>query len=397
MTSLDQAFIKAFSRQDPVPLALSPRPAVPEKEKAASVPAPVSKEPEFILDQSVATGPFMSLSSFSGESIDTLGGSSLPTLEEVWAALEKSPKPTTLPQKMEEPRTVSSIQSLINRTGSSNPCETTSGYDGAIELPKGSEEERLSPPSTLRLPPLPTPLSPIALPPSPPPAPREFKPASQVDHFSWPKLCRRLLDRASGELDRLTDAIQSSGRQGNKVLAMGSYQRGEGATSLLLCAARRLGERGVKVVVFDADLDRPKVAKRLGVSSQFGWDETTDSADQSLDQAIVEATADSVAIVPVREPSAESGREPGDPSRLADCLKVLREHYDMVLVDVGPLEDGGLFNLDWGRAAAEWINAVIVVQNPGITTEDDQQSIERKLAVAGVAVVGIVENFVSDD
>jgi Mrp family chromosome partitioning ATPase len=69
----------------------------------------------------------------------------------------------------------------------------------------------------------------------------------------------------------------------------------------------------------------------------------------------------------------------------------------MVLVDVGPLEDGGLFNLDWGRAAAEWINAVIVVQNPGITTEDDQQSIERKLAVAGVAVAGIVENFVSDD
>jgi Mrp family chromosome partitioning ATPase len=390
MTSLDQAFIKAFSRQDPVPLALSPRPAVPEKEKAASAPAPVSKEPEVILDQVVATGPFMSLSSFSGESIDTLGGSSLPTLEEVWAALEKSPKPTTLPQKMEEPRTVSSIQSLINRDGSSNACETASGYDRAIELPKASEDGRVSPPSALHLPPLPTP-------PSPALAPREFKPASQVEHFSWPKLCRRLLSRASGELDRLTDAIQSSGRQGNKVLAMGSYQRGEGGTSLLLCAARRLGERGVKVVVLDADLDRPKVAKRLGVPSQFGWDETTDSADQSLDQAIVEATADSVAIVPVREPSAESGREPGDPSRLADCLKLLRDHYDMVLVDVGPLEDGGLFNLDWGRAAAEWINAVIVVQNPGITTEDDQQSIERKLAVAGVAVVGIVENFVSDD
>ena len=83
--------------------------------------------------------------------------------------------------------------------------------------------------------------------------------------------------RAAEELDRLADALLAAGRQGQKVLAIGGCRRGEGATTLLLCAVRRLAERGIKPVLVDADLGRPRLAKRLGVQPQFGWDETTEA------------------------------------------------------------------------------------------------------------------------
>ncbi len=41
---------------------------------------------------------------------------------------------------------------------------------------------------------------------APEPVQREFTPAWQVDHFTWPRLCRRLIARAAEELDRLADA-----------------------------------------------------------------------------------------------------------------------------------------------------------------------------------------------
>jgi len=81
----------------------------------------------------------------------------------------------------------------------------------------------------------------------------EFKPAQQVDHFTWPIVCRRLMARADEEFDRLADAILAMNAQGKKVLAFGSRRRGEGTTTLLLCIARRLAERGVKPALVEAD------------------------------------------------------------------------------------------------------------------------------------------------
>jgi Mrp family chromosome partitioning ATPase len=225
----------------------------------------------------------------------------------------------------------------------------------------------------------------------------EFKPAWQVDHFTWPKLCRRLIAKATDELDRLADAYLALQGQGQKVLAMGACQSGEGATTMLLCAAHRLAERGVKTVLVDADLNRPRLANRLGVQPQIGWDETTDEEGRSLDHAIIEAMENNLSLLPLREPSDEFGRAPGDPTRLAACVKVLRDHYDMVLVDLGPLQDAGLIEDKWGWLAAGTIDSVVLVQNRHVTSEQQQMALESQLAVAGVAVAGIVENFVADE
>ena len=89
-------------------------------------------------------------------------------------------------------------------------------------------------------------------------------------------------------------------------------------------------------MLVDADSDRPRLAKRLGVQPQLGWDET-DEDDGGLGRATVEAVG-GLAVLPLRE-SPPNGRKTLDWPRLADALDTLRDHYQMVLVDLGPMED----------------------------------------------------------
>ena len=384
MTALDQAFIKAFSHQDPIPLALAPRPAAPKREEppleeeVAGDQWPVASEPCFLADEpSVVVGPAPLSSSFTSESTETFITSPLPTLDEVWTALEETPKAPENLSTTTDP--VDEEQGPRGRGQGSEPVVSSQG-PGASKSPnlQISKSDISNPESPI---------------PFPPPQ-RAFKPAWQVDHFTWPKLCRRLIDRASDELDRLAEALLAAVGQGQKVLAIGGCRRGEGATTLLLCAVRRLAERAVRPILVDADLDQPRLAKRLGVQPQFGWDETTEEEEgRSLDQAIVEATVNNVSLLPVREPSEAGDRAASDPSRLGVCLGTLRDHYDVVLVDLGPLEDARL--ADGSVAAA--IDAVVLVHNGHVTSKEEQRAIEERLAAAGIAVAGIVENFVVED
>ncbi len=338
----------------------------------------------------------------------------------VWAALERSPKavpnlrktdgrlePVGLRPESEgeaskvtrgEPSAPSSVASL---QASSRFAEPPSELPGAWSLPPEvyekmraaaslpTDEAGFAPAGSEQVPMF----SPTRV--AAPPELRAFKSGWQVDQFTWPRLCRRLIARAAGELDRLADALMAANAQGQKVLAIAGCRRGEGATTLLLCAARRLAERGIKPVLVDADLVQPRLAKRLGVQPQFGWDETEEEDGRSLDQAIVEATANNVALLPAREPSAEGNRPAGDAARLPACLGILREHYDMVLVDVGPLEEaesaeGAI------RQTARLVDAVVLVRNHRLTSTEDLAACQQQLTEAGTVVAGIVENFVTE-
>ena len=227
------------------------------------------------------------------------------------------------------------------------------------------------------------------------PEPIALRPAWQVDEFAWPRACRRLIARAAEELDRLTDALLAISARGQKVLALGGWYRGEGATTLLLCAARRLVERGIKPVLVDADVRRPRLAKRLGLQPQCGWAEVTPEGTP-LDQAIVESTANNIAVLPFREPPAEPDPPAADYTRLSGCIELLRDHYDMVLVDLGPLENIVVRDGLSPGGSLRGVDAVVLVRDHRTTSEERLGEIQRQLAEAGIALAGIIENFVAD-
>ncbi len=223
----------------------------------------------------------------------------------------------------------------------------------------------------------------------------EFKPAWQVDRFTWPKVCRRLMARADDEFDRLADALLAANARGEKVLGIAGCSRGEGASTLLLCVARRLAERGVSLALVDADTSRPRLAKRLGVQPQLGWNQTSDEEGTLLDHAVIESVSNNLTLAGICEPESHDSHTGGDWSRLGPCLETLRNHFEMTLVDLGPLENIASLGDSLGRMAGGRIDAVLLIHNRRVTSDDRLAAVERELTTAGVALAGLIENFVA--
>jgi len=225
-----------------------------------------------------------------------------------------------------------------------------------------------------------------------------FQPMLQVDRFHWPKVCRRLVEQAGQELDRVADALEAAMTRGRKVLAIGACRRGEGATSLLLCAARRLAERGFKVVMVDADVAQAKLARRLQLLPEFGWEETL-AGRVPLEEVVIESADDGLALLPVCAPLCDTDLSPISTeveTRLAEGIATLAAHYDLVLVDPGPLEDFDAAGAAWARAVAGRLDAVALVHKARTTSQKRLAELQHALSEAGTQQVGVIQNFVRD-
>jgi Mrp family chromosome partitioning ATPase len=223
--------------------------------------------------------------------------------------------------------------------------------------------------------------------------PAPFWPMFQVDHFVWPKICRRLGDTAAPELDRLTVALAAAVERGRKVLAVGGCRRGEGSTTLLLCAARCLAKRGLKVIMIDGDLGDPQLAERLGLLPESGWEKVL-AGRMPLEEAVVESDRDQLAVLPLCEPIADVAETTAAESGLADTLETLRNGYNLVLVDLGPLEEATAAGDLLHRRLADHVDAIVLVHNVCATSQDRLVELQCSLAAAGMAQVGVIQNFV---
>ncbi len=224
---------------------------------------------------------------------------------------------------------------------------------------------------------------------------RVFQPMLQVDHFAWPKVCHRLESVAAGELDRLAETLLAAVKQGMKVIGLSGGVRGEGATTLLLCAARRMIKRGVKTVAVDADLGEPQLSKRLGLLPQLGWEDVA-SGHQPVEEVLVESVTDNLAVMPLCGPLAISGISYASQRMMAESLNTLRKNYDLILLDLGPLENPrSLGELGSGGLNCR-IDAVMLVHKAGKVLATCMPQARQALAASGAAVIGVIENFVQN-
>ena len=443
MTALDNAFVKAFSQQNsPAPAAL--RPALPRQNDGAvatNEEADIDRQPAAPSLTDVAPAMFERFDSiltalenmpdlrvncppqrsnkarnqptnipippgeFSSVAFD-VGPWTADAAE--WTAAVEPPLPVddsvlwdkgALNEGMaaaaeeEEETTEPEISCSCSaiRVPSSEPSAPTIEHPVPTIEPPSSNVEHSAP--TIEPPPPTAELSSVPTIESPPPTvePEPFRPAWQVDRFTWPRVCRRLLSRAADEWNRLADVLVDMCEGGNKTLGFAGCRRGEGATTLLLCAANRLAERGIRVAMVDADLRRPRLAKRLGVQPQFGWNETEEEAS-ALDRAVVATSDGAMALAAVREPADQGGDASMDWVWWRECVERLRNHYDVVLVDLGPLEnipvDRGT---PWNRNVG--LDCVLLAHNHRVTPKNELTEMQHRLTEAGMNVAGIIENF----
>jgi Mrp family chromosome partitioning ATPase len=215
----------------------------------------------------------------------------------------------------------------------------------------------------------------------------------QAAEFHWPSVCDRLLSAAGAQFEELDNTVLAAGNFRQRVLAVASCRRGEGVTTVLLCLARRLLERGYRAAIVDADPLDPQIARQLQVDLQR--DGQAAPAGELPPETIVSLLDGRLALLPSYKTAALSaGLLDGAASVAAQGMPTAA--YDVVLVDLGAVEglaaSGELsaFGLD------RRLDAAVLVQDERVTTTERLIEVQHRLTAAGIAILGVVQNCVRE-
>jgi capsular exopolysaccharide synthesis family protein len=120
-----------------------------------------------------------------------------------------------------------------------------------------------------------------------------------------------------------------------KVIQITSPVPGDGKSTMSANLAVTMAQSGRRVVLIDADLRRPRQHKLFGVESQIGVAQVL-SGKAELDDATYSTNVANLWLIP-------GGTNPRNPSellssdRFSELIDVLREKYDMIILDTPPV------------------------------------------------------------
>jgi Mrp family chromosome partitioning ATPase len=215
----------------------------------------------------------------------------------------------------------------------------------------------------------------------------------EVDHLAWPPACDDLLARSSDALHPFAEQIIERIGQGQKIVALASCRRGEGRTTVSLVVAKHLAARGLRPVVVDADSENPNLARNCGILDHAGWGDVL-AGELPLGDALIAAVDDGVTLMPWRGAAVSTAQLAGS-VRTARSFSMLRDHYDLVLLDTMPLSSPTAVSDFAGFAESIGLDALYLIHDVRSTSPEVLAETWAQLRGAGVNVAGIIENFVS--
>ncbi|HZZ28391.1 MAG TPA: hypothetical protein VFE46_10355 [Pirellulales bacterium] len=250
------------------------------------------------------------------------------------------------------------------------------------------------------------------------PAANSPKPALEIDSVRWPAMCEALLAKSGEGFDRLAADLRAEAAAGHKVTAITGTNRSEGRTTLSLCLARCLAaEAHSRIILVDADFGSPQMASQFGIALERGW-EAVLAGDEPLWEMLIESVADrfalallgsgvsagathksstatnSAVINSAATSDAIQHRIVPEAFRVAAVLGELAEHFDMVLIDAGPLMPESV--------TGQWLLEPSVGVHNIILAHDVRRPEARRLAAGCLRIaeakqrqLGIAETFVS--
>jgi Mrp family chromosome partitioning ATPase len=218
-----------------------------------------------------------------------------------------------------------------------------------------------------------------------------WQPAYETRCFAWPRNVEVLIAAAGSEFAEFARELQDRVHAGRKTLVVTSAERGEGRTTVLLALARLAANRNLKTVVVDVDLGAPQLAEQLGLRPELGWDDVYAERLPATD-ALIEGVEDRLTVLPLRSPLADP-RSLAGKSGLGDILSELRSHYDLVLLDAGPLSDDPQAIDLAAVLGGATIDDGLVVRDRRRTHPKQVQAVCRRLSALGVRHWDIAENF----
>lgn len=173
----------------------------------------------------------------------------------------------------------------------------------------------------------------------------------------------------------------STGGPGRVVLVT-SCLPGEGKTTLAMCLGRLAASEGLRTLLIDADLRRPRIGEFLGTTPRPGLVELL-HGESTLEHVLAVDAATGLVVLPGSPRLARPTRLLG-PDGLGRLLAACRKRFDLVLIDsaplravadarlIAPLVDRALLVVRWGTTPRELAAAALA----------DAPELEGKLAGA---------------
>lgn len=181
-----------------------------------------------------------------------------------------------------------------------------------------------------------------------------------------------------------TALLLSSAEKSPKRILITSPGPGEGKTSVSINLASAIAQTGYSVLLIDADLRRPRIAKVMGLSNTKGL--STYLAGASDMDVIQDGPITNLSII-------TSGPIPPNPSellgskRMAEMIETLSEKYDIVICDSPPL-----LSVADSLMLDNILDAVIIVTRGGKTSYEDVRNGLKSLSGLKAQVLGIIIN-----
>jgi succinoglycan biosynthesis transport protein ExoP len=173
-----------------------------------------------------------------------------------------------------------------------------------------------------------------------------------------------------------------------KVIMVTSALPQEGKTTTSMNCAVVLAQKGVRVLLIDADLRRPSIHKNLGMGPHSGLSNLL-TGSTTLEQAITRT-----AILPNLD-VLPAGTPPPNPAELLastnmrDLLTQLREQYDHIVIDTPPS-----LSVTDSVVLSPRADAVVLVIRSGQTTKQALRRSRDILTQVNAKVVGVLLNAV---
>ena len=168
------------------------------------------------------------------------------------------------------------------------------------------------------------------------------------------------------------------------VVGITSSLQSEGKSSTAVNTAYALAEAGKKVLLIDADLRRPSVAAKLGLSRTPGL------TNLLVARANYRELLQNCAAAPGMD-VLTSGDIPPNPSellgsnRMENLMKELTTHYDYVIVDLPPVNV-----VSDAIAISKVLDGIIMVVRSGVSEQRMLAEAMRQLKMVNVRILGFV-------
>ena len=185
-----------------------------------------------------------------------------------------------------------------------------------------------------------------------------------------------------------TSLLLSSSGAPPKIILVTSALPQEGKTTTSINCAIVLAQKGVRVLLIDADLRRPGVHKTLGMGPRSGLSNVL-TGSATLQQTITRSPlVPSLFVLP-------SGTPPPNPaellasSNMKDVLVELRDQYDHIVIDTPPT-----LSVTDAVVLSTKADAVVLVIRSGVTTKGALRRSRDILMQVNAKVTGVLLNAV---